>query len=236
MSVARNTAARDVGRELPVEEAAEVQRFANAGRLAAAVSHDLLSALGVAQTDIGFLCDLLAKIEPQRDLREAAEDARAAISRAVSRIAAVLSLARPRHGEVAPLDVREVIGAALFDLDVRLTGYTVVRDLLQAPFARAERGALLQTIVSLLLDAADATPQRGCISITLRGQGEMVIVSIDDEGPSPLSPEMLAEWPHSPLWTCRNVVRSFGGELVAGLGPLGGRRVTLQLQADRLSE
>ena len=95
---------------------------------------------------------------------------------------------------------------------------------------------MLQTIVSLLLDAADATPQRGCISITLRGQGEMVIVSIDDEGPSPLSPEMLAEWPHSPLWTCRNVVRSFGGELVAGLGPLGGRRVTLQLQADRLSE
>ena len=236
MSVARNTAASDVGRELPVEEAAEVQRFANAGRLAASVSHDLLSALGVAQTDIGFLCDLLAKLEPQRDLREAAEDARAAISRAVSRIAAVLSLARPRHGEVAPLDVREVIGAALFDLDVRLAGYTVVRDLLQAPFARAERGALLQTIVSLLLDAADASPQRGRISITLSGQDEMVIVSIDDEGPSPLSPEMLAEWPHSPLWTCRNVVRSFGGELIADLGPLGGRRVTLQLPADRLSE
>src|SRR5437879_8539828 len=195
MSVARNTAARDVGRELPVEEAAEVQRFANAGRLEASVSHDLLSALGVAQTDIGFLCDLLAKIEPQRDMRDAAEDARAAIARAVSRIAAVLSLARPRHGEVAPLDVREVIGAALFDLDVRLSGYTVVRDLQQTPFARAERGGLLQTIVSLLLDAADATPQRGRIDIMLRSQGDPVTVVVDDEGPSPLAPEMLAEWP-----------------------------------------
>src|SRR5207302_9095714 len=124
--------------------------------VAASVSRDRLSGLGVARAAIGVLCDLRAKGDPQRGLRGAGEDARAAISRAVSRIAAVLSLARPRHGEVAPLDVREVIGAALFDLDVRLAGYTVVRDLQQAPFARAERGALLQTIVSLLLDAADA--------------------------------------------------------------------------------
>jgi C4-dicarboxylate-specific signal transduction histidine kinase len=236
MSVARNTAAKGIGRELPVEGAAEVQRFANAGRLAASVSQDLLSALGVAQTDVGFLCDLLEQRERQRDMRETVEDARAAISRAVSRISAVLSVARPRRGEVVALDVREVIGAALFDLDARLAAYTVVRDLHPSPFATAERGSLLQSIVSLLLDAADATPQRGRIGITLRGQGELVTLSIDDEGPSPISPDTLAERPNSPLWICRNVVRSFGGELIAGLGPLGGRRVTLQLQADRLSE
>jgi len=232
MSVARNTVAQEIGRELPVDDAAEVQRFANAGRLAASVSHDLLSALGVAQTDIGFLCDLLEHIDQKRDMREAAEDARAAISRAVSRIAAVLSLARPRRGEIAALDVREVIGAALFDLDARLAGYTVVRDLQQVPLARAGRGALLQTIVSLLLDAADATPQRGRIGITLRAQGDGVTIFIDDEGPSPLSPEMLVEWSNSPLWICRKVMRSFGGELVTGLGPFGGRRVTLQLSTD----
>ncbi|MCA1827904.1 MAG: hypothetical protein LC689_13335 [Myxococcales bacterium] len=232
MSVARNTATQEIGRELPVADAAEVQRFANAGRLAASVSHDLLSALGVAQTDIGFLCDLVEHLDGKRDMREAAEDARTAISRAVSRIAAVLSLARPRRGEIAALDAREVIGAALFDLDARLAGYEMFYDLQQVPPARAERGALLQTIVSLLLDAADATPQRGRIGITLRAHAEMVSILIDDEGPSPLSPEMLAEWPNSPLWICRNVMRAIGGELVVGLGPFGGRRVTLQLSTD----
>ena len=227
MSVARN-AVNELGRAVQHDDGADIQRFANAGRLAAALSHDLLSALGVVQTDVAFLCDQLANQE-KHEVREAAEDARTAIAQAVSRMAAVLSLARPRRGEIAPLDVREVIGAALFDLDARLVNYTIVRDLQPAPFARAERGGLLQTLVSLLLDAADATPFRGRIGITLRAQPEMVCLLIDDEGPSPLSPEMLAEWPNSPLWICRNVVRSFGGELTAGSGPFGGRRVTLQL-------
>lgn len=229
MTVARHTAAREVDREIPVDDAADVQRFANAGRLAASVSHDLMSALGVAESDIGFLCELLGQPDQHRDTREAAEDARAAIARAVSRVAAVLSLARARRGQVAPLDVREVIGAALFDLDARLAGYTLMRDLQPVPFARAERGGLLQTVVSLLLDAADATPPRGRIGITVRAQGERVTILIDDEGPSPLAPEMLAEWRNSPLWICRNVMRSFGGELSTGQGPFGGRRVTLQL-------
>ena len=105
----------------------------------------------------------------------------------------------------------------------------MIRDLQQVPLVRAERGALLQTIVSLLLDAADATPPRGRIGITVRAQGDDVTILIDDEGPSPLAPEMLAEWRNSPLWICRNVMRSFGGELSTGQGPFGGRRVTLQL-------
>lgn len=234
MTVARSSALTGVDRALGTSVAADLQRYANAGRLAASVSHELLSALGVAQTDVGYLCDLLAKLEadPDRDLRDAADDARAAIARAVSRIAAVLSLARPRRGEVAPLDVREVIGAALFDLDARLASYTVVRELQQSPFALAERGALLQVLVSLLLDAADATPQRGRIGVRLRAQGDSVLVSIDDEGPSPISPESLAEQP--PLRICRDVVRSFGGDLMTGAGPLGGRLVTIRLHMDRI--
>jgi len=214
---------------------AELQRFANAGRLASAVAHELLSSLGVAQTDVGFLCELFDQPERRIDLREAAEDARVAITRAVARIAAVLSLARERQGEIAPVDVKEVIGAALFDLDARLVAYTVVADLQPVPFALAERGALLQTLVSALLDAADSTPVRGRIAITLRNESGWVIASVDDEGPSPIAPESLADRAGSPLWICRNVVRSFGGELSTGQGPLRGKRVTLKLRTDRVS-
>ncbi len=234
MTAVRTAAARP-RREEPSDGAAGLQRFVNAGRLASAVSQDLLSALGVAQTDLGFLRELIDQPERARDLRETAEQARVAISRAVSRIAAVISLARARDGEVGPLDVREVIGAALFDLDARLAGYTLLQDLQPVPFALAERGALLQALVSALLDAADATPAWGRIGITLRAEGGWVIASIDDEGPSPLTPETLADRPHSTLGICRSLLRSFRGELVASQGPLGGRRITLRLRTDRLS-
>lgn len=234
MTAVRTVAARPP-RDAPSDGAAELQRFVNAGRLASAVSHDLLSALGVAQSDVGFLCELFDQPGKGRDLRETAEQARVAISRAVSRIAAVISLARARDGQLGPLDVREVIGAALFDLDARLLGYTLVRDLQPVPFALAERGALLQTLVSALLDAADATPARGRIGISLRAENGWVITSIDDEGPSPLTPEALADRPNSTLGICRSLVRSFRGELLASQGPLGGRRLTIRLRTDRVS-
>lgn len=218
-------------REDPGDGAVALQRFANAGRLASAVSQDMLSALGVAQSEFGFLCELVGQPERSRDLRETAEQARAAISRAVSRIAAVISLARARDGEIGPLDVKEVIGAALFDLDARLTGYTMVRDLQPVPFALAERGAFLQTLVSALLDAADATPLCGRIGIGLRAESGWVVTSIDDGGPAP---EALADRRQSTLWICRNLVRSFRGELAESQGPLGGRRLTIRLPTDRV--
>src|SRR3954467_6813040 len=97
---APRTARSPGGRQAPVDDAVQLQRFANAGRLASAVAHELLSALGIAQTDVGFLCDLMEDPARLRDFRDAAEDARAAVSRAVLRVAAVLSLARARDGQV----------------------------------------------------------------------------------------------------------------------------------------
>ncbi len=214
---------------------AELQRFINAGRLASAVSHDLLSALGVAQTDVGFLCELFDQRARDPDLRDAAEDAREAISRAVARVAAVLSLARDRRGEIAPLDVKEVIAAALFDLDARLGGLDVACDFQAVPFALAERGALLQTMVSVLLDAADSTPVRGRIAHALGSEPGSVVITVDDEGPSPIAPELLASRPGSTLSLCREVMRSFGGDLITAAGPLGGKRVTLRLCTGRVS-
>src|SRR6202171_1577247 len=224
-------------RELTAAPEVELQRFVNAGRLAASVACELLSAIGVAQSDVGFVCDQLESGPPimaAPHVRDAAHDARAAISRAVSRVNSVLSLARSRRGKIAPLDVREVIGAALFELDARLASFAVSTDLSAAPFALAERGALLQTLVSLLLDAAEASPPRGRIWVSLRADAGGVVSDIDDEGAAPISPESLPDRHITPLWLSRNVVRSFGGELTASLGPLGGRRVSVRLRTSRV--
>jgi C4-dicarboxylate-specific signal transduction histidine kinase len=216
---------------LPHGEVADLQRQVNAGRLAAAVSHEVMSALGVVQTELGFLCDLMdGPLRPEQ-VREVADDARAAMSRAVQRVAAVVSLARARPLGVAAVDVKEALGAALFELDSRLSAHSVVRDFHSVPLAMADRGGLLQTFVSLLLDAADSTPVRGRIAVSLRAEGTQVLVIIEDQGPSPLAPEVVTERIHTPVWISRSVARSFGGELTVSFGPLSGRRVSLRLPA-----
>jgi C4-dicarboxylate-specific signal transduction histidine kinase len=220
----------------PTAAAADLQRFVNAGRLTASTAQDALAALGLAHNDVAFICQLLeerGKGPLGPDLSEAAGHALDAVSRAVERMAAVLSLARWRPAQIARLDVREVIGAALFDLEARLSAFTVTADLESVSPVRAERGGLLQTLASLLLDAADNSPPRGRIAVALRSFDPQILVCIDDEGPAPLAPESLPEREGTPLWLCRNVVRSFGGELHVSQGSLGGRRVTVRLSADR---
>jgi C4-dicarboxylate-specific signal transduction histidine kinase len=219
----------------PPAPATDLQRFVNAGRLAAGTAQDALAALGLAQHDVAFLCQLLeeGKSPATGDVREAAEGARAAVGRAVGRMAAVLSLARPRQADITPIDVREVIGAALFDLEARLAGFSLSAELGTAPLAMADRGGLLQTFASLLLDAADNSPPRGRIAVTLQTLDGHLVVAIEDEGPAPLSPESLPDREGTPLWLCRNVVRSFGGELAVSQGNRGGRRVTLRLRSGR---
>jgi C4-dicarboxylate-specific signal transduction histidine kinase len=215
---------------LPQAEAAELQRHVNAGRLAASVSHEVMNALGVVQTELGFLCDLMEGPPKQGQVRELADEARTAMSRAVQRVAAVLSLARPRPTWIGPVDVREAVGAALFELDSRLATHAVVRELHPVPPALADRGALLQTLVSVLLDAADATPLRGSILIGLRSERSHVVVTIDDQGPGS-QPAGRSSGDPAPAWISRSVARSFGGELTVSSGPRGGRRVSLRLLA-----
>ena len=232
MSFARRKPAAPQRPDAPANSSIELQRFANAGRLAEAVAGDLLSALGIAQNELTFVCELLDDTQRRGELRSAAEDARAAISRAVSRAASVLSLARARPGRAERVDVREVVTAALFDLEPRLAGYTLVREVNAVPPVRADRGAILQTLVSLLLDAADASPPRGRIRIAARREEKIVEIAIEDEGPAPIAPEALLQQRDGTLWLCRNAVQSFAGELAVRQGPLGGRLVILQLLID----
>ena len=131
------------------------------------------------------------------------------------------------------MDVKETLLAAMFDLDARLARFRLVCDLQPVPLALAERGGLLQVLVSTLLDAAEASPQRGCIGVSLRSQGGEVLLSVEDQGPSPIAAESLADRAHAMLWICRKLVRSFGGELTTDIGSRGGRRVTIHLQSEQ---
>ena len=91
MTVARRDAAGDL-RVAPDEQGAlEQQRFANAGRLLAAVSGDLLRAIGMAHSDVAFLREQLAAGDGARD---AAEEAHRSLSHAAARVDAVLSVTR----------------------------------------------------------------------------------------------------------------------------------------------
>jgi C4-dicarboxylate-specific signal transduction histidine kinase len=211
---------------LSAAQAEELQRFVNAGRFAAGVASEVRGALGIVETDVLYLCQLLSPATAP-GLLDAARDAQAAVSRAIAGMTGVLQLARGGESEVAPLDLRRLVGEVLTELEAPLRGFLVVRELHPLPAVLAGRGGLFQTLVSLLLSAAEASRLDRCVAVALAREKQSALVIIDDGGQR-LTPEAFEA--RLPLTLSRAILQSFGGELLLGRSPLGGSRVTVRLR------
>jgi signal transduction histidine kinase len=149
-------------------ELEQSQRLEAMGRLVGGVAHDFNNLL----TGILLCCDLLLiKLDPASPLRRYAEEMRRAGSHGTKLIQQLLSIARPRTstaGNVVCLN--EVIGG-MGDLLARLIGESVG---LQLKLGRGLRSVKMegaqaeQIILNLVLNARDAMPDGGQISLMTR--------------------------------------------------------------------
>jgi signal transduction histidine kinase len=239
-------AAQECADPLPgaLGDLAELQRFANAGRLVASVAHEMRNALASAQSNLSFLGDALAELG-QPALAEASSDAQGAIERALGATKNVLNLVRGRAPRLAVVQMSEVVNRALLAVASRLSqGLRLELELEPVPAAEVEEQAVHQALVNLLLNAVDAAPQgRAQLRIGVRRVQDEICVSVADNGPG-LAPDLRGRL-FTPLATgkaerggaglglsiSRALLRASGGDLTVGEGPLGGAEFTLHLKA-----
>ncbi|MBS2020888.1 MAG: HAMP domain-containing histidine kinase [Deltaproteobacteria bacterium] len=173
---------RSVGpAEMQGAGAADLQRYANLGRLTVGMAHDLRSALAAAQANLNYLADQLGSDKPAGELVEAARDAQSAIDRALTAAANVLALARVRRGPMSSIspveEIRQAIAAA--EPSVRWQPVRIELDAGRAPFVLAEPGALMQVLLSLLLNSLDrAVARGGSVRVGLNEDDGMMAISI----------------------------------------------------------
>jgi signal transduction histidine kinase len=144
------------------------QRLEAVGRLVGGVAHDFNNLL----TGILLCCDLLLiKLEPASPLRRYAEEMRGAGSHGTKLIQQLLSIARPRTAAAGSLVcLNELIGG-MGELLARLIGESIV---LKLKLERGLRSVKLeaaqaeQIVLNLVLNARDAMPDGGQISLTTR--------------------------------------------------------------------
>ena len=227
-----------------LSDLAELQRFANAGRLVASVAHEMRNALASAQSNLSFLADSLAE-QDQPALAAAAGDAQVGIDRALSSTKNVLNLVRGRAQRLAVVQMSEVVNRALLAVASRLGGgLRLELELQPVPAVRVEETAVHQALVNLLLNAVDAAPQgKAQLRISVRRSGDGVCIGVADNGPG-LSKELRGRL-FTPLATgkaerggaglglsiSRALVRASGGDVTVDEGPLGGAEFTLWLKS-----
>jgi PAS domain S-box-containing protein len=226
------------------------ERMASIGLLAAGVAHEVNTPLtGISS----FTQMLLDRSEPGDPKKELLEKIERQTFRAAKIVNNLLNLARPSTSEAHPVDINVVIGdiLSLLEHQLRTSRVQVRRDLTgQEVPVRGIEYKLQQVFLNLFLNARDAMPSGGWLSVSTRVRGREAIVEVSDTGVG-IPPEHLARI-YDPFFTTKaeghgtglglsvtyGIVQEHGGLLVCDSPPGEGTkfRLVLPLAADEIAE
>jgi two-component system, NtrC family, sensor kinase len=198
------------------------ERLATVGRLAAGLGHEIGNPLGAL---LGFI--ELAKKGGGPEVLEALEAQAQRIHRTVQEL---MDFARPGKMEIVPVPLGPSIEAALRLVRAHprwrsMELHTSIPD--DLPEVLASEHHLVQVLVNLLLNAADACEGRGRVDLQAIQQSGRVALEVSDDGPG-LAPEMvgrvfepfattkaLGKGTGLGLAICRQLMQAFGGDIEA---------------------
>jgi signal transduction histidine kinase len=204
------------------EELRQVQKIDSLGRLAGGIAHDFNNLLTVIQGQADLILQDLHHDDP---LRESVDDIQAAASRAADLTRQLLAFSRRQLLHPRVLDLN-----ALLAESTRLLGRLLGEDIELATvygdnlgLVRADPGQLDQVVVNLSVNARDAMPHGGTLTIETRNvtvdpaaaerhaafrAGSYVLLTISDTG-SGMSAEVLDRI-FEPFFTTKDVGKGTG--------------------------
>ena len=228
---------------------AEVERLAVVGKLAAGVAHEVNNPLAYVKSNLGFLEEELREPSPDvEELRRVLEETRQGVQRIQQIVADLRRFSRDTVEADESCQVEEAVAEAqrLASVRLRPLGEVVQEVAPELPRVRVSQRHLVQVLVNLLLNAADALecaePRRPArIVLRARAVPEGVRLEVEDNGPG--IPEAVLPRLFEPFFTtkppgkgtglglalCREYVARAGGTLAAENRSEGGARFTLHL-------
>ena len=158
------------------------EKMAAIGMLAAGVAHEVNTPLtGISS----FTQMLLERSSPEDPNTQLLEKIERQTFRAAKIVNSLLNLARPSDGEATLVDVNVVINdvLALLEHQFRNGRIQVRKELTPSGlFVKGVEYKLQQVFLNLLLNARDAMPRGGWLTLTTRGDARGVVVEVADTG------------------------------------------------------
>ncbi len=208
--------------KLMEERIMQSEKLQALARISAGLAHEI----GNPLTSISSYVQVLKEV----DLGDFANQALEIISKHILRISEIIrnisSFAKPSKGEVFPVKINEVLegSLALVRFDKRMKDIKVNLNLKEVSEVLADPNQLSQVFINIILNAADAMPEGGDLTIETKEEDGYVFVSFTDTGIG-IPPENL---PHifDPFFTTKekgtgfglsvsySIVKNFGGDIL----------------------
>lgn len=217
------------------------EKLALAGLLAARVAHDIRNPLASMKIHAQLLQSRVkADDRSQTLIGSVLHD----ISQLESVIRDLIELARPGELRRMPADLNAIVRTVLKQLDARLLHRRVGVELDLAdrlPLVLADAGRLSQALLNVIVNALDAMPNGGTLTIATRFEGPNVILEVDDDGEG-IDPDILdrvfdpfvsskPEGVGLGLVNVKAVVESHGGRIELGSRQPRGTRAKMTIPA-----
>jgi PAS domain S-box-containing protein len=177
--------ARDITERRYLEEQLrQSQKLEAVGELAAGVAHELGNALGIIGSSVQYLLKGCAQGHPFHEFLEVIHRN---VAQADRTIRGLLSFAQPRRPSPAPVDVTRLLEGTcqLLKGEVAKQRISVVlRCAPDTPWVMADPEQLQQIFLNLLLNAIQAMPKGGVVTLTASGdtEGKQVQIEVADTG------------------------------------------------------
>jgi two-component system, NtrC family, sensor kinase len=199
----------DISARVQLEEQLQIsEKMASIGLLAAGVAHEVNTPLtGISS----FTQMLLQGAEPDDPRTKVLEKIERQTFRAAKIVNGLLNLARPAQTDSGAVDVNVVINDVLVLLEHQLrTGRIQVRkELSSSPLLiQGVEYKLQQVFLNLFLNARDAMPRGGWLTIATREEETAVAIEVGDTG-SGIPPEQLSRI-YDPFFSTKEIGKGTG--------------------------
>ena len=219
-------------------------RLVSLGEVTASMAHEFNNPLGII---IGFVEDMLANADPQHSEHRALEIIHEESGRCKKIVEDLMAYARPRNAEMSMTDVQSLIEKSFKLVEARLYKQKVEPMMKIAgalPKIYADPQQLTQVLVNLYLNAIDAMPGGGALTVSARTtEDQALVISVSDTGVG--IEESAIDKIFQPFYTakkkrglglglpiCERIVKNHGGDIRVQSRPGQGAIFEIYLPTD----
>ncbi len=214
---------KNLEREKLKEQLDQAERLANLGSMVATVAHEIRNPLGIIHSTADLLKSFLEESPKEAKFAEAIVEEADRLSEIVTEF---LDFARPQTPKLIPTIIEDLLEELLAFLEVSILRANVELKVMfrdEPGPIMADEAMLHRAFLNILVNAIQAMPEGGLLSVATKLDNEVLRIAISDTGTG-LSPEAAGKV-FSPFYTTkakgsglglvivRNIIESHKGEI-----------------------